>query len=265
MNEENNISFLTRASHTHIYISLPLKVKKIKRYLFFADRCKFKNPGNDISSGYKAKETLDCYDSCRDISRGSLHSRVHRCVRTHLHTVDEIIGVKTSAYIYDRINPRKYRVHRHKRDRYKYMTTVYTKSTPLPKSTGVEFCKGREIVIYGSRRWVVRRWRFKRWNREKSEWYRFILATLASTRGIRDCDLEFFGTWTNTFFLNIFFVSLHAIYQIISNFCNFFFAPNIVDNFIITVFDIVWKECINIYLSFSLFVFQFTKIRCFTT
>lgn len=32
------------------------------------------------------------------------------------------------------------------------------------------------------------------------EWYRFILATLAATRGIRDCDLEFFGTWTNTFF-----------------------------------------------------------------
>lgn len=44
------------------------------------------------------------------------------------------------------------------------------------------------------------------------EWYRFILATLAATRGIRDCDLEFFGTWTNIFFFNIFFVSLQAIY-----------------------------------------------------
>lgn len=141
---EGREQFLTQnCTYIHVYLSfkVPLKVKRIRKIsnLFFADRCKFKNPGNNVSSGYKAKETTTTrYDSCRDISRDRLHTQVCACVcmSAHLHIVDEIIGVKTSAYIYDRINPRKYRVvHRHKRDRYKYMTTVYTKSTPpSPKS-----------------------------------------------------------------------------------------------------------------------------------
>lgn len=70
LNEENNISFLKQNCtliYTYIYIyipfKVPLKVKRIRKIsnLFFADRCKFKNPGNDVSSGYKAKETLDYY------------------------------------------------------------------------------------------------------------------------------------------------------------------------------------------------------------
>lgn len=139
------------------------------------------------------------------------------CVqRTHLHVVDEIIGVKTSAYIYDRINPRKYRVHRHKRDRYKYMTTVYTKSTPLPSQSRQESSFVR-IVIYGFRRggWLdgggltVEK-------REKSEWYRFILATLASSNegNSRLRPRIFWHTWTNTFF----FFFFKRIFRIVTHF-----------------------------------------------
>lgn len=63
---EGREQFLTQnCTYIHVYLSfkVPLKVKRIRKIsnLFFADRCKFKNPGNDVSSGYKAKETLDYY------------------------------------------------------------------------------------------------------------------------------------------------------------------------------------------------------------